>query len=249
MGASRGLFRVLVLGLAAALPGGCAGVHHDVEAFVRRPMPMTTSSDYRVEPPDVLMITSSRVPELQEMSQQIHPDGKLHLPLLGTFDVSDKTLQKIREELTVAARRYYKGADVSVRVVGFRSKKIYVFGHVRRPGPLNYDGTNTILQSLAESQPTDLADLERIRVIRPSLTEDQAPARMTVNLKRMAHEGFLHRESVLEEGDIIWVPPTALAKVGLALQQLLLPLQPAAATVSAPATIATGADATTGGGN
>ena len=41
----------------------------------------------------------------------------------------------------------------------------------------------------------------------------------------------------LEEGDIIYVPANGFAKVGLALQQLLLPIQPFSQTVQSPANI------------
>ena len=53
---------------------------------------------------------------------------------------------------------------------------------------------------------------------------------------------------VLEEGDIVYVPANFLASIGLALQQLLLPIQPAAATVSGPGDIQSGARSTASGG-
>ena len=43
--------------------------------------------------------------------------------------------------------------------------------------------------------------------------------------------------AVLEEGDIIYVPANPLAAVGLALQQVLLPIQPAASVVKGPTDI------------
>ncbi|MDX1682244.1 MAG: polysaccharide biosynthesis/export family protein [Phycisphaeraceae bacterium] len=237
----------LVLVVAALAATGCAQTFHDYEAFVTRPMPVVTGEDYGLAPPDVIMITSSRVPEIKEFRETVHPDGKIRLPLLGTHFVAGKTLETVREELTKEAQRFYKGAEVSVRGVNFRSKKIYVFGHVRRRGPLVYDGANTVLETIAVADPTDLADIERIRVIRPSLNPEIEPKRMTVNLKDMGHMGILTNEAVLQEGDIIYVPPTPLAKVGLTFQQLLLPLQPAASTISAPAQITTGVGSVGGG--
>lgn len=245
---SRSLMVCLLLACLGVLSTGCATKYHDYDAFVHRPMPIVTATEYRLSPPDVLMITSSRVPEIKEMQQTVHPDGTIRLPLLGAFHVANKTLEEVREMLTTEARRYYNGADVSVWVVGFRSKKVYVYGHVRQPGPYVYDGANTIMETLSAAQPTDLADMTRIRIVRPTLTRDKEPKRMTINLEEMAHRGIQYHEAVLEEGDVIYVPPTALARVGLALQQLLLPLQPAAATVAAPARISTGFEAPIGGG-
>jgi hypothetical protein len=62
---------------------------------------------------------------------------------------------------------------------------------------------------------------------------------MTVDLNKMIREGDTTQNAVLEEGDIIYVPPTGFAAVGLALQQILLPIQPAAAVVGGPSDIYT----------
>ena len=68
----------------------------------------------------------------------------------------------------------------------------------------------------------------------------------------MVKKGDVTLDAVLEEGDIIYVPPNPLAAVGLFLQQLLLPIRPLAETVQAPVDFDTtfrrrpyGADATT----
>lgn len=60
---------------------------------------------------------------------------------------------------------------------------------------------------------------------------------MTVSLDKMVKTGDTSLDAVLEEGDIIYVPANALAAIGLGLQQLLLPIQAAAATVSGPSSI------------
>ena len=60
---------------------------------------------------------------------------------------------------------------------------------------------------------------------------------MTINLDKMVKEGDTALDAVLEEGDIVYVPANALASIGLALQQLLLHLQPAAQTIRNPVNI------------
>jgi protein involved in polysaccharide export with SLBB domain len=119
----------------------------------------------------------------------------------------------------------------------FNSKKIYVFGQVSLAGAHPYDGTNTVLGMLARAQPTPLADPARIEVMRPN-PKGELVKRMTIDLNQMVQKGHTEHDGVLEAGDIIYVPPNPLAAVGLAVQQLLLPISPAAATVG-------GADALT----
>ena len=60
---------------------------------------------------------------------------------------------------------------------------------------------------------------------------------MTIDLDRMITTGDTTLDTVLQEGDIIYVPPNGLARVGLTFQQLLFPIRPIADTVGGPADI------------
>ena len=219
---------------------------NDYEAFLDQPGGTVSASDYRLAPPDQIEIGSHVVQELNEYKDVIRPDGKITLPLIGTVFVAGMTCEQAAAVIEKSARKFYNDAELTLRVVGFNSKKVYVFGEVASPGPYAYDGANTILETLAAAQPTRLSDPARIQVLRP--TDDGTPAaRMTVSLDRMVKHGDVTLNAILEEGDIIYVPANGLASVGLAFQQLLLPLQPAAATVRAPADIEDTAIGTTYG--
>lgn len=216
--------------------GGCGAKYHDYSAFVRTPRPIASTTDYRLAPPDTVIITSRVVREINSHRETIRPDGKITLPLLGSVYVAGRTCEQVSAELQELAAKYYSDADVSLRVAHFASKKVYVFGEVTFPGAYNYDGANTVLEMLAATQPTRLADPGRIQVLRPS-GDGELRKRMTIDLNLMVKQGDTGLDAVLEEGDIIYVPPNALASVGLALQQVLLPINPAAATVRGPAQI------------
>lgn len=215
---------------------GCAPTYTDYSAFIKEPRPLVTATEYRVAPPDSLTIYSKTVREVSGGAQTIRPDGVITLPLLGDVYVAGKTCAEISEELTAMAATYYEDAEVTVRVSNFASKKIYIFGEVSRPGPHPYHGANRILETMAIAQPTQTADPSRITVLRPN-ADGELIRRMTVDLDQMVKHGHTNLDAVLEEGDIIWVPPTPLAKVGQAVQQLLLPLRPAASTAQDLTTI------------
>ncbi|QQE12057.1 polysaccharide export protein [Planctomycetota bacterium] len=216
---------------------GCAApTYTDYSAFINDPEPLVSSEEYRLAPPDAIAITSKRVREVANLREQIRPDGRINLPLLGSVFVAGKTCEELSVELSSLAREYYEDADITVHVIGFASKKIFVFGEVSGPGSYSYNGTNTVLSTLAIAQPTRLADPTRIQILRPD-ADGQMRKRMTVNMDRMVKEGDTSLNALLEEGDVIYVPPNPLASVGLAFQQLLLPLQPAASTVKGPTDI------------
>ena len=224
--------------IVLAMLVGCQSSYTDFDAFVRDPQPLVTSTEYRLAPPDVIRITSKRVRELHGHTETIRPDGRITLPLIGAVMITGKTPEEASIEIQKLAVDFYEDADVSLRVEIFRSKKIFVFGEVQVVGAYPYDGTNTVLRTLATAQPTRLADPANIQVMRPN-RKGEMVKRMTIDLNKMVKTGDTALDAVLEEGDILFVPPNPLASVGLAFQQLLLPLQPAAQTVQAPTDIAT----------
>ena len=226
---------LLLAGLLAA--GGCgARQYSDYSSFIREPQPLVSSSTYRIMPPDVIQINAKHVREIHGHREQVRADGRLTLPLLGNVYVAGKTPEEVSKELEGMARQYYEDAEVMLRVVRYNSQKIFVFGEVTMAGAYPYTGANTVLAMLATAQPTRLANASRIHIHRPD-RNGELTQHMTINLDKMVRDGDMALNAVLEEGDIIYVPPTGLAAVGLAIQQLLLPIQPAASVVAGPADI------------
>lgn len=225
------------VGAMALLWGaGCQPTYTDYSAFVSEPKPIVAPVAYRVAPPDRVAFQSKRVREIDGHTEMISPDGKVHLPLLGNFFVAGMTVEEISALITDSARRYYEDADVSVRVISYASQKIFVFGEVAAPGEYAYTGRNSVLQTLAKAYPTRLADPAKIHILRPS-PDGEMRRRMTVDLNDIVKRGDTTLDAILQEGDIIYVPANPLAAVGLTLQQLLLPVQPAAAVIAGPGNI------------
>jgi len=217
---------------------GCQHARYtDYSAFISSPDNNVPNPDYRLGPPDVIQIDSYRVREIDQHRETIGPDGYVHLQLIGPVLVAGRTLEDVRAEMIEKAQFYYEDADVNLRVIRYASKKFFVFGQVSAPGAYFYNGSNTILNTLAVAQPTHLADPTRILIMRPD-ANGEMQARMTIDLDRMVTTGDTSLDAVLQEGDIIYVPPSDMAAVSLAFQQVLLPLQPILQTVQTPADIA-----------
>jgi polysaccharide export outer membrane protein len=226
----------ILIGILLSIVGCSQPEYTDFSAFVTTPRPTVTSKAYTLAPPDTITIYSKRVTEISGHTETIRPDGRITLPLLGSYFVAGKTPEQVSSELQQLAAQYYEDADVSLRVVGFNSKRIFVFGEVGRPGAYSYNGANTVLQTLAMAQPSRLADPTHIHVLRPN-AKGEMVKRMTIDLDKMVKQGDTALDAVLNEGDILYVPANGFAAVGLALQQVLLPIQPAAQTVAAPVNI------------
>ena len=249
----------LMLGMVVvclAGPGCSTYDQNEVKAFLLQPHHPTAVMEYRVFPPDVLTISSLHVAELDNRSERVRPDGMINLPLVGEILVAGKTPKQIEELLIDEAGKYYAEADATVQIREYHSQSYYVYGHVNRPGPLQWTGKDTVLDAIARTIPTSLAWPERIKLVRgsrPSETgyfveseeykktgirpepEGSPPKMLVINIMAMMEHGDMSNNVLLRPNDIIYVQPNPLARIGLALQQLLFPVSQASEIVRQPA--------------
>ena len=86
---------------------------------------------------------------------------------------------------------------------------------------------------MAAAQPNFLAWGAQVKVIRPSANRDERHE-ITVNVDKMLETGDLTNNILLQEGDMVFVPPTPLGWVGLRIQELLFPISPALSAYGSP---------------
>src|SRR6266550_1523330 len=81
-----------------------------------------SATEYRVAPPDKLMIRAPGIKELDQQTMQIRPDGKISVNLLGEIYVANKTPEELNKLLTEAGNKYYNNVEVKVEVAEYASK-------------------------------------------------------------------------------------------------------------------------------
>lgn len=234
-----------------------------LRAFLAQSKPPTAGVEYRVYPPDHIAFRSVRVEEINGVIQQVRPDGKVNLPLVGEFDVAGKTPKEIEQELIAAESKFYEDVDVNVQVVGYNSQKVFIWGQVNAPGPQPWTGNDTLIDVLARAQPTNIAWIERIKLVRskppvrggymhdpttkPSDAEVLALAEegknevgsnvMIIDLSAMMKSGDLSQNVYLYPDDQVYVQPSIPGAIGLFLQAILFPVSPVVQAVSAPGNV------------
>ena len=234
---TRGNVIILATLLISAGLTGCGGpIPDDIAAFLKPYEVNTTTNAYFLQPPDEVEIYCAKVPEIHQQKQQIRPDGRISFPKLGEIEVAGKTPAMVAKDIEARVTKLYSltGENpVDVRVARFNSQFYYVYGEVRRDGPMNYTGRDTVLHAVAMASPTYTAWKKRIKVIRPSAGVKIDPESaisivdaktFEINLEEMAQNGDASRNVLLQAGDIIYVPPTPLAKVSYVLAEFLKPI-------------------------
>ena len=223
---------VVLFATVASLTGCYSAKIEDLQAFVKPYDAHVTSDSYILQPPDEITVISSKVPELEGTTttvghtQVIRTDGKISFESVGEIFVAGKTPGEVAEIIgSKMAKLYNLTGDypVDVRVTN-RSKLYYVVGEVAIAGAHIYSGRETTLSAIARAIPTVQAWEEKIQVIRPALYADQRPKVFEMNLKDMLERGDLSKNVLLEEGDIIYVPPTILASIGRTIEELVGPI-------------------------
>lgn len=234
----RSALAAILAVIALLILSGCSSNPQftDYHAFIEEPRMPASNSPYLIGPPDVLEFRSTRVREIGTYRETVSPDGFVNVPLLGRTYVAGRTVASLQQELEQRASFFYQDADVNVRVNRYASKKIFVFGQVKSPGEYFYNGSNTVMNTLARAQPTDRADPSSIAIVRPD-ENGELRARMTINLDHMIQTGDTTLNAVLQEGDIVYVPPTGIAKATINFEQLLMPFRPLSELINGPADV------------
>ena len=207
---------------------GCYSAHpEDVEFFTMPSEVDVTSDSYILHPPDEIEVHCSQVPEINLVTQQIRPDGKVAFEGIGEIYATGKTpkqLADIMREKIMASYSLTGEHPVDVSIETYRSKFYYVVGQVYRSGPKLFTGRDTVLKAISAARPAHTASLREIQVIRPSADKNIKPKIFQVDYDKMRAHGDTSKNVLLEEGDVIFVPPTIQAAIGLTLEQLLRPV-------------------------
>src|SRR5688572_11569162 len=188
--------------------------------------------EYRVEPPDEVLIKAPNIKELDGQKQKVRPDGKITLPLLNDVYVSGMTPDEINKVLLEQVGKIYASPDIRVEVIA-NSKFYYVFGFgTARQGRFPWTGRDTVVTALAEAGFGEGAWPQQVRVSRPG-KNGQENATAVVDFKKIWDYGNMNQNYLLQEGDIIHVPNSPLDHLNKTMTNMLGPITGTAGAVSA----------------
>lgn len=169
-----------------------------------------SAEPYRIGPQDILTITVWDHPELTLPLGQyrtdaatgmvVDDDGFLYYPYIGRVKVSGLTMVEARELLTAQLDKVLQKPQVDVKVLSYRSQKIFVGGEVRTPAVYNVtDVPFTLAEAVNRAGgflPT--ADQSRIAVSRGDRT-------WTLNFLELMAQGNRIGQVLLKDGDSVHV--------------------------------------------
>lgn len=182
-----------------------------------------TPEPYRIGPGDIISVVVWDHPELVFPTQTysigatfempvssggsnvpgyvVSAQGDIQFPYAGVMRVSGKTANDVRDQMARALSRVVKDPQMTVRVLGFRSQRVYVDGEVKTPGmqPID-DAPMTLVEALnrAGGVLNQTGDNSRIRVTRGERS-------WYVNIPALLGKGVDPSRILLRNGDIVRV--------------------------------------------
>lgn len=135
--------------------------------------------------------------------------GDIQFPYVGVLRVAGKTQNQIRGELSTALKAVISLPQVTVRVLAFRSQRVYLDGEVKTPGPQSIDDVPmTLVEALNRAGGINVitGDNSRVRISR-------AGRNYYVNLPALLQQGIDPARIMLHNGDIVRVEQREDSKV------------------------------------
>jgi protein involved in polysaccharide export with SLBB domain len=168
-------------------------------------------SSYVVGPGDEIIITMWGETQLQH-TLTVNKEGNIYIPDVGMVNVNGLSLRGLRQKLYGILSKTYSSLNVSangdakssldVSTGSLRTIKVYVLGEVNKPGGYTLPSLSTSFTALYYSGgPTLKGSLRKIKILRGG-SEISA-----IDLYDYLTKGDQSKDVMLEDGDIIFVPP------------------------------------------
>jgi polysaccharide export outer membrane protein len=161
------------------------------------------STQYRIQPGDVLEISVWNEKELQS-DALVRPDGGLSFPLAGEQPAAGHTVEEVRQAISEKLQKYIPDALVTVSLKGLGGNRIYVVGKVARPGEFPFSRPLDVMQALSlAGGGTPFADLNEILILR---RENGKQVSIRFRYEDVARGRQLKQNILLQSGDTVVVP-------------------------------------------
>lgn len=188
-----------------------------VEELFAKPEP------YRIGPGDIISVVVWDHPELVFPTQTysigasfeipassgqsnvpgyvVSAQGDIQFPYAGVMRVAGKTANEVRDQMARVLSRVVRDPQMTVRVLGFRSQRVYVDGEVKIPGTQAIDDAPmTLVEAInrAGGVLSQSGDSSRVRVTRGERS-------WYVNIPALLAKGVDPSRILLRSGDLVRV--------------------------------------------
>ncbi|MBZ0167712.1 MAG: polysaccharide export protein [Candidatus Omnitrophica bacterium] len=182
-----------------------------------------SDSRYTLGVNDVIEVSVLRHPEVSGQ-YIVNQEGKMQFEFVGDIHIAGQTKDEVAQTLQDKLTEYIISPEVTVKIVGYNSKVVYVIGEVGQPGKIFMRGdTITVREALLQAGlPLLSAKVEKSKLFTPSAAG--VPVQKRVDVKSLLYKGDLRENLVMKPGDTLFIPPTAMTKVMRTISPVAAPI-------------------------
>lgn len=174
---------------------------------------------YRLYPGDVLDFNVPSAPELAR-TVTVQPDGRISLPLIPQAMAADRSVPELQAMLTQAYANQLRYPQVELSVKQAGPLKVFVGGEVDKPGVYDMPGDIDAVQAVMMAGGFKIsAKTTQVVIIRRGA--GGRPMMRTADLKQAMFNPGRGDAVPLRRFDIVFVPRSTIAEVGVFVQQYL----------------------------
>jgi len=174
---------------------------------------------YTLNPPDVISISVQGIES--PLTSIVQPDGYVLAPKGKEVYVAGLTIAEASEAIKGSLEDVYaRPPETTVTVLSFESNRVYVFGEVN--GVIPYRGNLSVVDTVIQAGGLTIRSApNRTLLIRYT---DGDPKVFDINLNDIIRKGNDETNLMVRGGDILYVPPTRMVKLGYHIENLLFPI-------------------------
>lgn len=167
------------------------------------------TQDYRIRPLDTLRFEMYAEPD-NRGEYRVSKEGNITLNFIGQVSVDGKTLAELKEYIEKRYRDdgFYTNPQVTLTVIAYAERRIYVSGFVASPGPVLIPIEEELTLGKAIDAARGVLPRGSRTGVKVTRTKDGVIRTWEVDLKAI-QEGY-EPDFPLEEGDRIYVPDSAI---------------------------------------
>ena len=165
------------------------------------PAPAAQAADYLLGPEDVIAVSVWLHPEL-ERSVTVSADGNITLPPVGEIKAAGLSTKQLGERIADRLSAYLRQTTtVTVTVVTYMSRSVYVTGSVANPGRFGFERIPSIVEVLGSAGGALTgANLEAVQIVR---TENGLRRTLLADVASAMRDGDTSRLPELKAGDTV----------------------------------------------
>lgn len=186
------------------------------------PATATIPPDYIVNVGDVIAISMTGSVE-GSVEREVDTNGRIFLPRVGSIQVGGIRYGDLRDRVSAAIGRQFRGYDVTVEIRRLRGIRVYVTGFASNPGAFTVSSLSTLANAVFQAGgPNSGGSFRSVKLYRNGREVTD------FDLYSLIRAGDRSGDVVLQNEDVLFIPPAGpqVALIGSVTQEAIYEAKP-----------------------